>query len=638
MCGICGVIQLNGEPRQVIARAALDRMTDAMTHRGPNDRGTHVADGIAIGVRRLSIVDVAGGHQPVSNEDGTIWAAQNGELYNHEAERFELERDGHQLRSRCDTEILPHLYERYGADMAAHLRGKFAFVIWDEQRRRAVVARDRLGVKPLYYAHVGDIVVFASELKSILASGLVQDLELDYEAIDAYLALGFFPGPHTPLLRVAKLMPGHSLIVEDGAFRTESYWTYPAPAPVDVPEAELVERLRVEFDDAVKARLMSDVPLGAMLSGGLDSSLIVASMAEGMTGRVKTFTVGFEESGKLSELEDARYVSRLFDTEHEEVELSLHDRVVDLADLVWSLDEPVADLSALGFLALSDLASQHVTVALSGQGADELFGGYTKHRAARLITEWERLPSSLRRPVDALARQARGRFRRPGEALGTRDPVERLLAMSGQLRRPLRSQLVSGRLAELDGRAASRAIQAALGDVSANALETQLYLDAKLGLVDDMLLYFDRTSMARSLEVRVPFLDHHVVEFAATVPSRYKVNRLTTKYLLKQAARGIVPDRIIDKPKIGFFRKTAGSWLQAQTFGSVAEYLRAPDARVGEFLDRSVINELILRHASGDDGEHAQLLLSVLVLEVWLSTFVPRALAPPEPQFVSVAS
>jgi asparagine synthase (glutamine-hydrolysing) len=637
MCGICGVIQLGGEPRQVIAEDALDRMTDAMTHRGPNDRGTHLADGIAIGVRRLSIVDVAGGHQPVANEDGTVWAAQNGELYNHASIRSDLERVGHRLATRCDTEILPHLYERDGVSLASRLRGKFAFVVWDARRRRAVVARDRLGVKPLYFAQVGDVVVFASELKSLLASGLVRDLSLDYEAIDAYLALGFFPAPRTPLRQVAKLLPGHSLVVEDGALRTEPYWTHPVPHAVPASEGELVERLRSELDDAVRARLMSDVPLGAMLSGGLDSSLIVASMARAMGEPVKTFTVGFADPGAHNELEDARYVASVYGTDHHEVELSFHDHVIDVADLVWDLDEPVADLSALGFLALSELAAEHVTVALSGQGADELFGGYTKHRAARLIAGWERLPRGLRSPVDAVAGRARGRFRRAGEALAAGDPVERLLAMSGQLRRPLRERLGIGPLATLDGLAAHRAVRTALGGVSSDALSTQLYLDAQLGLVDDMLLYFDRTSMARSLEVRVPFLDHHLVEFAATVPTQYKVNGLTTKYLLKQAARGIVPDRIIDKPKIGFFRKSAGSWLQAQTFGAVADYLRQPDARIGEFLDRKVVNELILRHAQGR-AEHAQLLLSILMLEVWLSTVLPRAAEPPARVPVGVAS
>ena len=273
VCGICGVIQIEGRHRPVISPAVLDRMTDVMTHRGPNDRGTYLADGVAIGVRRLSIVDVAGGHQPVSNESGSIWAAQNGELYNHDEIRAELRADGHTFESICDTEVLPHLYERDGPTSPRALRGKFALVVWDAARGRAVIARDRLGVKPLYYARAGDLLVFASELKSVLASGLVSP-ELDLPAIDSYLMLGYFAGPTMPLLGVSKLMPGHSLVIQNETVRDECYWELPFPQAggTGLDDREYAEGLIAELDEAVRLRLMSDVPLGAMLSGGLDSS------------------------------------------------------------------------------------------------------------------------------------------------------------------------------------------------------------------------------------------------------------------------------------------------------------------------------------------------------------------------------
>jgi len=512
----------------VVPPVVIARMTDAMTHRGPDDRGLHLDDGVALGVRRLSVVDVDGGHQPFANEDASVWAIQNGELYNHVALRTELARESHRFRSRCDTEILPHLYEQYGDRFQEHLRGMFAIAVWDARRRRAVLARDRLGIKPLYHATCGDLLVFASELKSLLASGLL-DVELDYEAIDAYLTLGFVPGPRTPLAGVAKLLPGHRIVVEDGEARTERYWEFPVPleSPQRWSDEEYAHRLVEELEESVRLRLMADVPLGAMLSGGLDSSVIVALMARHSTGPVKTFSVGFREAGDENELAEARAVAEYFGTDHHELELSLSDQTVDLTELVWHLDEPLADLSSLGFLTLSELAARHVTVALSGQGADELLGGYRKHLAASLTGSLSRLPAPVRAVAPRFGRLGGDGLRRAANTLAARAPADRLLAMSGQLDPALRARLVRGPLAELDGSAARRAAASRANGLRATPLGSTLYLDAQLGLVDDMLQYFDRTSMAYSLEVRVPFLDHVLVEFAATIPNRLKVHGLT---------------------------------------------------------------------------------------------------------------
>src|SRR5207253_3043282 len=370
-------------------------------------------------------------HQPFANEDGSIWAIQNGELYNHAALREELARDGHRFRSRCDTEILPHLYERFGPSFQTQLRGMFGLAVWDARRRRAVIARDRLGIKPLYFARSGDLLVFASELKSLLASGLVAT-DLDYEAIDAYLSLGFVPGPRTPLEGVSKLLPGHRLVVADGAVRVERYWAFPEPAPGDLSEEEYGERLLAELEESVRLRLMSDVPLGAMLSGGIDSSVIVALMARNMSEPVKTFSVGFREAGDDNELARARAVAEFYSTDHHELELSLADQVVDLGELVWHLDEPLADLSALGFLTLSELAAKHVTVALSGQGADEMLGGYRKHLAASLAGRLSGVPAPLRALAPRIGRLGPPGLARAAETLAARDPAARLLAVSVQ--------------------------------------------------------------------------------------------------------------------------------------------------------------------------------------------------------------
>ena len=627
MCGICGAVQVGGEPRFLLSELALARMTDAITHRGPDDSGSYFDPGVALGVRRLSIIDVKGGHQPFANESESIWAVQNGELYNHVELRRVLERDGHRFASRCDTEILPHLYERYGDDYPTQLRGMFGAAVWDGARRRLVLARDRLGIKPLYYSRVGDVVVFASELKSLLASGFVTG-ELDYEAIDVFLTFGFFVGAQTPLLGISKLLPGHRLVVDQHGVRTERYWRYPEVVAerrrVDPDEA--AEGLLEVLEESVRMRLMSDVPLGAMLSGGLDSSLIVALMARNSSEPVKTFSIGFKEDGAGNELEDARFVASAFGTEHHELELSMTSDAVELEELVWHLDEPMSDLSALGFYAISQLAAQYVTVALSGQGADELLGGYRKHQAAALVGSWRRLPGPLRAAGNSLALHGPRRFDRPSRTLAADDPARRLIAMSGRVDQSTRQNLYRGPLAEQDGGAAYRAVAAIADGVPDHPLPVTLFVDAQLALPDDMLHYFDRMSMAHSLEVRVPFLDHHVVEHCATIPPHLKVRRLNRKFVLKQAARGVVPDRIIDKRKLGFFRAATDRWLRSQLEGRVAPYLLAERPRYADFLDAGAVRRLVSAQAAGANGD-IHLLLAILMLEVWLDSYLPRALS-----------
>jgi asparagine synthase (glutamine-hydrolysing) len=624
VCGICGVIQLGGDPRLPVSEAALEAMTDAMRHRGPDDAGLVIVPGAAIGARRLSIIDVEGGHQPFANEDDTVWGAQNGEIYNHAELHARLRSSGHVLRSRCDTEVLPHLYEELGPAFCESLRGIFAIAIWDARRRRAVLARDHLGVKPLYYAARGDLLVFASELKCLLASGLVEP-EIDYEAIDAYLTLGYVPTPRTPLAGVSKLMPGHRLVVEAGGWRIEEYWRYPAPVaqPRSTSLRDSADAVLAALDRSVEMQLVSDVPLGAMLSGGLDSSLIVALMARRMRDPVRTFSVGFREAGAASELPHARAVARALGADHHELELSFTDDTVSLEELVWHLDEPVADLSALGFLALSDLAARHVTVALSGQGADELFGGYGRYRSIALAGRL----GPLRPVAAAIAARGTRRTRALAPVLAARDPAARFLASNGRVMdASLRARLVRGPLAALDGGSALAAVRERARGLDAAPLPSALFLDARLGLVDDMLHYFDRTSMARSLEVRVPFLDHELVELAARIPPSHKVRGATTKRVLKLAARGIVPDEIIDRPKVGFFSNTVDAWVEARLGDVMSDYLLDPGARSRSFLAPGAVEGLLVARAAGD-RRGSRALLALLVLEAWLATAVPRALS-----------
>jgi asparagine synthase (glutamine-hydrolysing) len=627
MCGICGVLALEDDQRIPVDHATLDRMTDAMTHRGPNERGTYLAPGIALGARRLSIVDVAEGHQPATSEDGRIRAIQNGELYNHLELRQQL--GPHHYASRCDTEVLPHAYEELGPVFPERLRGKFAIAVWSEERRQLVLARDRLGVKPLYFAECDGLLLFASELKSLLASGLVPT-DLDYEGIDAYLTFGFTPAPRTLLKAVSKLKPGHRLIADiGGGFTVEPYWTYPDPNPTPgVSEAEWRHGLLETLEESVRLRLMSDVPLGAMLSGGLDSSLVVALMAKNMSEPVKTFSVGFTEEGAANELADARFVAEYYGTDHHELELSMFDDTVDTAELVWALDEPVADLSSLGLLSLSQLAAQHVTVALSGQGADELFGGYPKHVAAGLLRTASTVPLG-QQVLGAVAGRLPGdKARRFAASAKAGDAADRVLAMSGMVDVTLAQRLYRGPLAEVAGQEPRRLVRALAPTMrDKDALAEVLHIDGQLALPDDMLHYFDRTSMAHSLEVRVPFLDHKVVEYSARIPTNLKVRRRTTKYILKNASRGLVPEQIIDKQKIGFFHASIGDWFTAQTAGAISDYLLASDLRCADFLDQDEIQRLVERHRTNPAASVSRLLLAILLLEAWLSDFLPKALA-----------
>jgi asparagine synthase (glutamine-hydrolysing) len=625
MCGIAGAFRLDGSAAPALPDETLHAMTDVMAYRGPDDAGYVAGDGCSLGARRLSIIDVEGGHQPFADESERVWAAQNGEIYNHAALRRELEARGHVLRSRCDTEVLPHLYEEHGPRLAERLRGMFAVAVWDRAERRGVLIRDRLGIKPLYYAVAGDVLVFGSELKCVLASGLVS-AELDPDAIAAYLMLGYVPGALTPLRDVRKLEAGERLVVAAGQVRTERWWDFPAPAPDRSRSSEeWAEALLDKLDESVRLRLMSDVPLGAMLSGGLDSSLIVALMARHMSEPVKTFAVGF--AGEDSELPDARRVAESFGADHHELELQTEAGPDDLRKLVWHLDEPLADLSSLGFLPLCELARQDVTVALSGQGADELFGGYRKHRVASLAETWNRLPSSPRAAASATLRRGPGRGARLADALQATDPVARLMASSGLVHPELRGELFGGALAEHAG-AAEAVLEDRLADAPAGApLESALYLDARLGLVDDMLTYFDRASMACSLEVRVPFLDHELVELSARIPAEHKVRRLRGKHVLRVAARKQVPDFVLAKRKRGFFNESIGSWVTAGDDALVNRLLLAPDPAYASVVPRSAVERVVREWRAGRAG-NAKLLLALVMLELWLTEYLPRAQTP----------
>jgi asparagine synthase (glutamine-hydrolysing) len=627
MCGICGLAG-RATDRPPLEHLTLRAMTDAIVHRGPDEDGHRISDGIAMGMRRLSVIDLASSHQPIAEERGEVWTVFNGEIFNYRELRSELQKAGHTLATGGDTETIVHLYEEHGVDFPTRLRGMFAIAVWDEPRRRLVLARDRMGVKPLYYALGPHGLAFASEVKSLIAGGLVEP-RLDGEAAELYLAYGYVPGPRTLFEGVRKLAPASTLVWQDGKVANEAaYWT-PWQDQIDsgVSWEDDQERLLALLRESVRARMVSDVPLGVMLSGGLDSSLVTALMSETSAGPVKTFSVGFTEDLAANELTDARRVAERFGTDHHELLTSAMDHPSLLYEALWHLEEPITDLSCLGFLLLSRLAREHVTVALCGQAADELLGGYPKHLVAHAADRLRRLPSPVR---STIARAAAGfpevsRLGRGLRAATTDDDAERLLQMSRVVLASQRLELLDPSFRMRDGELRLReAIGQRASGRPGSVLGETLHLDTKLALVDLMFLYFDKMSMATSLEIRVPFADHDVVSFCMGLPDDRRIARGRRKEILRRVSRGLLDDATIDKKKRAFFRAASSTWLRSNE-GVVEDVLLDDRARARGIFAPGAVERLIARSGgerAGKGGRSGEPLLAVLMLELWFRRFV----------------
>ncbi len=659
MCGICGIAMRHGAA-PALEEERLRAMTDAIVHRGPDERGTHREHGVALGMRRLSIIDVQGSHQPIANEEGTVKAVFNGEIYNYRELRERLRRSGHRLGTEGDGETIVHLYEEHGVDFARHLEGIFAIALWDAPRRRLVLARDQLGVKPLYYSLGRDGLAFASEVKALIAGGLI-DPALDPQAAELFLAFGYVPGPLSLFAGVRKLMPATVAVWEgEGDVVLHTYWSMfaedsphtsgrsfaagagnphasgsssagaagePPPRRRRQSWGEDRERLLELLRAATHRQMVSDVPLGSMLSGGLDSSLITALMAEHSPRPVKTFSIGFVEDADANELSDARKVAGRLGTDHHELLTSATEHPELLDEALWHLEEPIADVSFLGFLLLSRLARESVTVALSGQGADELLGGYRKHQIAALAAAIGRGPGAVRKALAAAGTRATpgGTLARGLEALSTDDPATRLLAMSRVMEPTDRAALLSEgfRARSIEHQLAS-AIHAQLPSGARGALAQTLALDTRMALVDNMLLYFDKMSMAASLEVRVPFLDPALVRFCTELPDGRKVWLGRRKELLKRASRGLVDAEIINKRKRGFFHSALGAWLRVHSDALLADTLLDPRALARGQYDATAVHALLAD--AGAAGKKAdQRLFCLMLLERWQQLFVDGA-------------
>jgi asparagine synthase (glutamine-hydrolysing) len=616
MCGICGIASPVGPPDP----ERLAAMSAKLVHRGPDSGGEHLDGPVGLAARRLSIIDLAGGDQPITSEDGSCTVVQNGEIYNFPELRRELERDGHTFRTRCDTEVHLHLYERHGPDFARRLRGMFAVAIWDARRRRLVLARDRYGIKPLYYRHVGGVLEFASEVRALPRG------EIDLDALEAFLAFNSIPAPYSIFREIRKLPAGHVLVwEEDGAVRIERY-ARPGPVPAEElrgdDEAELIEELRARLRDSVRAHLLSDVPVGVLLSGGVDSAALAALAAQESSDPVHTFTIGFEERS-FDERGDARRVADRYGTIHHEL-LVQPDPTLLLPALAEVFDEPFADSSALPTYLVSQLAAEHVKVALSGEGGDELFGGYYTYAAdlladrigplARLARPFvERLPTSTAKAsFDYKAK----RFVRAAHL----PPLERHHGWKEIFSVEARSEL-TGRTAPFDPvdvyRHRYRETEGADGLARLQDIDFGIYL------VDDLLVKTDRASMAHSLEVRVPFLDPLVTNFAFALPTRHKVRGLSKKVLLRKAVAPLLPREVVHGRKRGF-SIPAAAWLRGELVPFARETLSAETLTRQGFFRPEIVSRLIGEHVAGIEDRSRQL-WGLLSFTLWYERHVEQA-------------
>ena len=628
MCGIGGIM---GEGH--LSEELLEKMAQVLHHRGPDDVGYHLEPGAGLFNVRLSIIDVAGGHQPIYNEDGTICIVFNGEIYNHRELRVELEKSGHLFNSNSDTEVIVHLYEEYGRDFIQHLNGMFAIAIWDRQKQTGLVVRDRLGIKPLYYAFDSGRLIFASELKSILAADVPKRVSL--LGLDLYLSLRYLPAESTMFEGIGKLMPGHWLEFQPGSEPiTNEYWQpeQQALGSADEIEAQLEHLLK----DAVRMRLLSDVPLGAFLSGGLDSSAIVGLMRS-VSGEqtVKTFSIGFSEEARVDETDFARQVASANDTEHHEVDCTAKS-VQSLPRLLHYFDEPFADPIIVPTHEVSALASEHVKVVLTGEGADELFGGYTRFRTDRYFQLYGHLPLALRRIIHRLssslpASGLSANARRASE-MGRVGFAERLVRWVSAFDDAEREHLYTAELRELSkaGAAVELYSRFAERDGGGGEMDRMLFCDAKLRLPECMLARTDRMTMAVSIEGRTPFLDHRVAELALSIDHRLKIKGGQEKWLLKRALRKYVPDQILTRTKQGLAVPFA-YWTRAGIEDDIRRILSPASIDSRGWFEPAYVADLMDRWRFHGSRE-AQQIWSILCLELWSRMYLDsNPLSPDTP-------
>ena len=620
MCGICGVFGVGD-------RTLVEAMLATLVHRGPDDRFMALGAHFGLGARRLSIIDIEGGRQPMSNETGDVWAAENGELYNYRQIRRRLVADGHALHTQCDTEVLPHLYEQYGADLPRHIDGMFAVAVWDDKRKLGLLARDRMGKKPLYYHHAGDRLYFASEIKALLTiPGFVREVNL--EALHHFLSFKHVPHPLSIFKGISILPPAHRLLFEPGApMRIERYWDVSFDVRPDaerMTEGEMVDRLLELLRKGVERRLMADVPIGFFLSGGLDSSLSTVLAAE-LSGPIKTFTLTYSsESTTLGKEQDrrwARWVADKYGTDHHEEVIEFSNFPDNIRRILTCFDEPFAGVVSTYFLA--QRIARHVKVALAGEGADELFGSYLSHRLAQPLANYRRYldrgDDDLIRPFESRVDYLAGLLDAPPGSTNDR-PADcawraKLLVFDEEGKQALYSPDLAKALPDVSTADLLRATFESL--TSRDPLNRVLEAEFRTIFPDQVLTYVDRLSMAHSLEVRTPYLDTDVVTFVAGLPGCVKIKNGDTKYLLKQAARRYFPPDIVCRPKEGFFMPVT-EWIRNDLQDYVRDTLSPSRLAKHGFFRQQRVEELIDRvYRPGSDYTHVNQVLALIVFQEW---------------------
>ncbi|MBN8279077.1 MAG: asparagine synthase (glutamine-hydrolyzing) [Gammaproteobacteria bacterium] len=628
MCGIYGEIALPGgvPPDREVLRA----MGRAIVHRGPDDDGLHVDSEAAIGLRRLSIIDVATGHQPIANEDGTVVVVCNGEIYNFRELRQRLTAAGHRFRTGSDVEVIVHLYEEHGDDFVGHLRGMFGFALWDATRRRLVVGRDRLGIKPVYFARLGGRIAFSSEAKAILARPDYTP-SLDEAALRQFLSLGYLPAPHSMFGGIRKLMPGSVLVVEGDRIDERAYWTFGVQPEPGRDEASWIEEIRTALADSIESQMVSDVPIGAFLSGGIDSSTIVAHMARFSAQPVKTYAIGYSGStgaALYNELDHARRIAARYGTDHHEIEVQ--PAVIGLLPgLVWHMDEPTSDSALITSSLVSEFARRDVKVILSGVGGDELFGGYDRYQLPHLVGQFRRIPGPLRRGLlnpllEALpvARHTRLlnllRAARKVALVADKDSVERYQEVMEVFSAADLAELLPG------GSATARPVLTTVLERYLGHAELDQMMAADLGtqLPDDLLLLTDKVSMAHSLECRVPLLDERLVDLAARLPASLRVRGRQTRYILKKALAGILPPETLQRPKRGF-GAPFGAWFAHELAPVTDEVLGPRGLQRRGLMNPRAIDGLIADHRARK-ADHTDHLVALTTLEIWCRLHLDR--------------
>lgn len=634
MCGICG--KLNFDKEESVDLGLLTRMMELIHHRGPDAGGKFCSGSIALGHRRLSIIDLSTGAQPMSNEDGTVWVVYNGEIYNFIELRDRLQAKGHQFKSLADTEVIVHLYEEIGERALEHLQGMFAFALWDQRKQLLLLARDRVGIKPLYYTNTGKAMLFASEIKSLLSDPSVcRDINL--KAIDRFLTYYYLPGEETLFKDIYKLLPGHYLTVRNGQSALHKYWDLSFDVSPQWSNFDCtVEALQDLVCRVVKEHMISDVPVGVLLSGGVDSTAILRYAVEGSKSAIHTFTIGFEGQDFADERPFAQLAAKTFSTRHYELTISSEDFVSFLPEYVWYMEEPVCEPPAVALYFVTKLARNYVKVVLSGEGGDEAFAGYPNYRNFFWLERLKRMVGPLSRTgsflIDALSHV-------PGlSRLGRFSPLMQIPLEDYYLSRTSTPFTFFNRQypcqysdkfrEELDKELACAPTRQMIRDACIrDDLNKMLYIDTKSWLPDDLLLKADKMTMANSVELRVPFLDHNVLEFAASLPPSYKLRGVTTKRILKAALKTVVPEVILNRKKTGF-PVPYGTWLRGPLRPFVEDLLLSQRATDREYFGRRQIEELLGKHRNGSD--QSKEVFSLLVLELWHQTFIDKDLVARE--------